>query len=186
MNYHSCTFSVDGVSNFVPWKFRLTNPAWMRFSLRYWSTIAFITYFHLHLYMICLQVYVYKMERSTNTSKVCLFVFFLTKRFHAQKAQNVNKRLSLRRFIRTKNIKSTKSQTNDFLPLRCFHCAYKCCLLHTKKHKKWIKSIKTWISDFLPLRCFLRAFKTLPFFVFLRLYAFFVLFMCVKSIREKK
>ena len=59
-------------------------------------------------------------------------------------------------FTRTKSIKSTKStkrQTSEFLPLRCFY-AHKNAVffvLHKKKHKKRIKSIKTQISDFIPL-----------------------------------
>ena len=101
------------------------------------------------------------------------FHFFYKKISHAQKAQkaqNVNKKLSLRCFLYAqkvqnvkqatftqtfythtksiKSIKSTKCQTSNFLPFRCFY-AHKNVVffvLHTKKDKKHITSTKTHIG----------------------------------------
>ena len=81
----------------------------------------------------------------------------------------------------TKNIKSTKHQTSNFLSLRCFHVHENAAFFvsHTKKHKKHKKHEKhknhkdanKRTSDFPQLRCFY-AHKNAVFFIFVRLYAF--------------
>ena len=84
------------------------------------------------------------------------FYFLYEKISHtekAQKAQNVNKQLSLRFFfIRTKSIKSTKRKQATFT--QTFYIRIK-----SIKNTKNIKSTKRQTSHVLLLRCFLCAQK---------------------------
>ena len=93
--------------------------------------------------------------------------------------------------MRIKSIKSTKStkrQTSDFLPLRCFY-AHKNAVFfvsHTKKHKKHKnhKDTNKRTSDFPHLRCFLCSYRCC-LFCFCSLVYVFVLFVRVKSFCKK-
>ena len=127
-------------------------------------------------------------EISSNINEgIKAVLIFYKKISHAQKAQkahNVSKQLSLRCFLYAqkaqkaqnvkqatftqtfythtksiKSIKSTKRQTSNFLPFRCFyvHKNVVFFVLHTKKHKKYITSTKTHIdkqATFFPLDVF--------------------------------
>ena len=91
------------------------------------------------------------------------FYFLTQKILHtqkAQKAQNANKRLSLRRFLQVQKAQNVKQAIFFFLDVSYAHKNAVFFALHTKKStKKHIKSTKTHIGEqatFFPLDVFFK------------------------------